>query len=130
MPVTRCYPGRRVSSIHPVSGWWRLPRRRGRRPHVPPRTARTMIPPTFDDCRTAKYSEAVRTNDLAREPEELCCRAVAITPPPNRFAREKAAPDSYSRRSNPPTDVVPHDVDVDEVVAALSGGNPICVRRW
>src|SRR5437773_10232168 len=67
-----------------------------------------MIPPTFDDCRTAKYIEAVGTNDLAREPEELCWRAVAITPPPNRFAREKAAPDSYSRRSNPPTYVVPH----------------------
>ena len=89
-----------------------------------------MIPPTFDDCRTAKYIEAVGTNDLAREPEELCWSAVAITPPPNRFAREKAAPDSYSRRSQPPTYVVPHDVDVDEVVAALSGGNPICVRRW
>src|SRR5204863_9613452 len=80
MPVTRCYPGRKVSSIHPVSG-------SGGYlddvavPHVPPRTARTMIPPTFDDCRTAKYIEAVGTNDLAREPEELCWSAVAITPP-------------------------------------------------
>jgi len=61
-----------------------------------------MIPPTFDDCRTAKYIEAVGTNDLAREPEELCWSAVAITPPPLRnepcVERGRAGGSAHDRR--------------------------------